>query len=165
MWKKIEKGRYLVPAHSKCIFIMLKKHNHILYKFSANLLIVASVLCVLFGNGTHVHTVFDQFSDHGDMHVYMHSHHADTNHDHKSDFDGKDDHQHSTATVDLDGTLSQKTVYKVLTDQNIFTESGEIPSIYSMKELNPLYLDLPPPDFLILPEYFYSSSLRGPPIG
>lgn len=122
-------------------------------------------MCVLFGNGTHVHTVSDHLSDHGDKHVYMHSHHADTNHEHKSEFDGKDDHQHRIATVDLDGTLSHETVNKVFTDKNILTEAGGIPSIYSMKELNPLYLDLPPPDLIILPDHLNSLSLRGPPIG
>lgn len=146
-------------------FPIVKTHNYILFKLSAKLLIAASVLYVLFGNGTHVHTVFDQFTDHGHIHVYVHAHDADTKHDHNSGFDGKDDHQHPTATIDLDGTLSQKTVFKVITVENIFTEAGVIPSIYSMKEVNPLYLDLPPPDFLISTEYYYTLSLRGPPLG
>lgn len=142
----------------------MENNNHILFKLSAKLLIVASVFCVLFGNSTHVHTVFDHFKDHGHIHVYVHAHDA-VNHDHNSEFDGKDDHQHPTASVELDGTLSQKTVNKVLIDEIIFTEAGLIPSMYVVKEANPLYLDLPPPDFLILSEYFYSLSLRGPPLG
>lgn len=144
---------------------MMKTCNCILFRLSAKLVIAASVLCVLFGNGTHVHAVFDNFSDHGNIHTYLHTHPADANHDHKSEFDGKDDHQHPIATIDLDGTLSQKTVYKVLTVENIFTEAGVTPSIYSIKEMNPLYFDLPPPDFLISTEYYYTLSLRGPPLG
>lgn len=139
--------------------------NHILYRLSAKLLITASLLCVCFGNGIHVHTVFDQFSDHGDIHVYVHAHTADANHDHELELDENNDHQHPTATVDLNGTLSQNTVKTVFADENIYSEVGVISSVYSMKEVNPLYMNLPPPDFIIVSEYFNSLSLRGPPLG
>lgn len=140
-------------------------HNHILFKISAKLLIAASVLCVLFGNGTHVHSVFDHFSDLGEIHIYVHAHPADSNHNHNSGLDGKDTHQHPTVTIDLEGTLTQKTVNKAFTDEVISTEAGEIPSVHNKKEVNPLFLDLPPPELLILSDLFSSHSLRGPPLG
>lgn len=135
-----------------------------MFKLSANLLLVASVLCVLFGNGTHVHIV-DHITAHSHFHAHahVHAHNANTSHDANSGFNGNDDHQHPIASVELDGRLSQKTVNDVLNDDVFFTVAGALSS-FSMKEVNPIYLDLPPPVFLFSSEYYYSLSLRGPPL-
>lgn len=71
-------------------------------------MIAASVLCVLFGNGTHLHTVFDHFSEHSDIHIYVHAHPADASHGHTPEFDDNETHLHPTATVELEGRLTQK---------------------------------------------------------
>jgi hypothetical protein len=185
----------LVLEHSKCIFTIVKIRTNILFNLSAHLLIGAVVFCVLFGSGAHVHTVFDLFEEHvhkhghehkqvhehglehghehkharahnhAHIHVFVHSHNAHTKHDHSSGLGENDDHQHPIATVDIEGTLSQKSVNKVLADQTITTIAGVIPSLVGMKELSPLYLDLPPPDDVICPEYSHFFSLRGPPLG
>lgn len=159
----------MVPFHSKCIFSSVDKNSHILFKLSAKLLIAASLFCVLFGNGTHLHSVFDHFLDHGHIHAYVHAHPADSNYDHNynyaEEFDREDAHQHPTATIDLEGILAPKTVDIVFSDEINFTEAGEIPSVHNIKEVNPLFLDLPPPDPLVLSIHFSSFSLRGPPLG
>lgn len=146
-------------------FLFVKKINHILFKLSAKLLITAVVLCVLFGNGTHLHTVFNHLSDHVDFHAFVHAHHVDTNHNSAEEFDKKDTHQHPTVSIDLEGTLTQKTVHKAYTEENFFTVAGEFPGVHSTKEVNEIFLDLPPPDLLILSDHYYSLSLRGPPTG
>jgi len=156
---------FLVLVHSKCIFLALEKSSHILFKLSANLLIAAIALCVMFGNGTHVHTVFDHFSDHGDIHAFVHVHPVDSKDDHNPEFDDEDTHQHPTATVELAGTLTQKTSNKVFSDTDGFSAVGGFTRSHVLKEQNPELLDLPPPDFIVSPQYFSSLFLRGPPLG
>lgn len=155
----------MVPVYSKCIFVVVKKISHILFKLSAYLLIAAIALCVMFGNGTHVHTAFDHFSDHGDIHASVHAHHADTNYDRVTEFDGKDEHQHHTATVDLVGTFSQKTSLKSFSGITNILAVGEFSRFHILKEQNPILLDLPPPDLLLPPRHFSSLTSRGPPLG
>jgi hypothetical protein len=141
------------------------KDCHFLYKSTIKLLIIASVLCVLFGNGTHIHSVFDHFSDHGDLHSYVHAHPADSNHSHNRELDDKGAHQHPTATIDLAGTLIQKASSKVIVFSNEAYVNVEGVSIHFFRQHNPVFLDLPPPDFILSPEFDSSLSLRGPPLG
>lgn len=134
---------------------------------TARLLIVATVLCVFFGSGVHVHALFDHLFDHGDVHTFVHSHSSDQtqNHSHAEEFDGKDEHQHPTATVNLTGTITQKTTGKVLTNIEIFSASGVLSSRKNAQSSVLLYLDLPPPDHLFQSNHLSSHSLRGPPLG
>ncbi|MFO7844918.1 MAG: hypothetical protein R6V27_00035 [Balneolaceae bacterium] len=135
------------------------------FKSTARLLIIANVLCVLFGNGAHLHSVFSHFSDHGDIHAYVHAHPADSDHNQTNESDGKDDHQHVSATLDLIGTLSQKIVEQDFSDENFTTVAGVLSHNQNIVDANPVFLDLPPPDFLVESDHFYSFSLRGPPLG
>jgi len=139
----------------------------IAFKQTARLLLVASVLCVFFGNGVHVHAIFDHVFDHGDVHAFVHSHSKDQsqNHSHEEEVDDKDAHQHPTATVDLTGTLSQKTTSKASTSTELYSASGISSSQKIVRSTIPLYLDLPPPDHLFQQNHFSSYSLRGPPVG
>ena len=155
----------MVLAYSKCIFIIMKTNNHILFKLSAKLLISATVLIVLFGNGTQVHAVFNHFLDLGDFHAYVHAHPADADHNQANEFDGKDDHQHTTVTIELDGTLNQKVVHQNYTDENFSTVAVGLSCNQDIADANPVFLDLPPPDFLVESDHLYSLSLRGPPLG
>ncbi|WP_428236511.1 hypothetical protein [Gracilimonas sp.] len=146
---------------------MEKLNNHILFKSAANLVIVASILCVLFGNGLHVHALFDHIFDHGDVHafVHIHSNEQDQNHSHAKEFDDKDAHRHPTATVELTGTLNQKTTNKVSTNTELFSSPAVLSSQRTLQSPILLYLDLPPPDHLYQSNHFSSYSLRGPPLG
>ena len=146
---------------------MINLTQKIAFKQTARLLIVASVLCVFFGNGVHAHAIFDHVFDHGDVHAFVHSHSKDQsqNYSHEEEVDDKDAHQHPTATVDLTGTLSQKTTSKASTSTELYSASGISSSQKIVRSTIPLYLDLPPPDHLFQQNHFSSYSLRGPPVG
>lgn len=146
---------------------MIELTRKIAFKQTARLLIVASMLCVFFGNGVHVHAIFDHIFDHGDVHAFVHSHSEDQNqnHSHAKEFDDKDTHQHPTATVDLTGTLSQKTTNKSSTTTDSFSSPGILSSHSVSQTPILLYLDLPPPDLLYKSSHFSFYSLRGPPLG
>lgn len=146
---------------------MIKLTRKIAFKLTTRLLIVASILCVFFGNGVHVHAIFDHIFEHGDVHAFVHSHSDDQDqkHNHAEEVDDKDAHQHPTATVDLTGTLTQKTTSKASTNTELFSASGVFSSHRTLQSLILLYLDLPPPDHLYPFNHFSSYSLRGPPLG
>lgn len=141
--------------------------NNKLCKHTARLLIIAGMLCVLFGNGSHIHTVLDHMSDHGGIHLFVHSH-SDVpfqDHHHPGGFDDNTTHHHPTATVDLTGTLTQKTTGTSFDSGIVFYASGASSGHTISETPNPLFLDLPPPDDLYQSRYFSSYSLRGPPLG
>jgi hypothetical protein len=146
---------------------VIKVNENIAFKQTARLLIVASILCVFFGNGVHVHTMFDHLFDHGNVLAFVHSHSddQDQNHSHAEEFDEKDAHQHPTATVDLTGILTQKTTNKASTSTDSFSFQGFLSSYSISQSPILLYLDLPPPDHLYQFNHFSSTSLRGPPLG
>lgn len=146
---------------------MIKINENIAFKQTARLLIVASILCVFFGNGVHVHALFDDLFEHGDVHAFVHSHSENhvQNHSHEEEFDEKDTHQHPTATVDLTGTLNQKTISKASTNTRLFSVPAVFSSQRTLESPILLYLDLPPPDHLYQFNHFSSYSLRGPPLG
>jgi len=139
----------------------------IAFKTTARLLVVASVLCVFFGNGVHVHAIFDHMFEHGDVHAFVHSHSEDQtqNHNHAEEFDNKDAHQHPTATVDLKGTITNKTTSKASTNTELYSTPGALSSQKIVRSPIPLYLDLPPPNHLFQQNHFSSYSRRGPPLG
>ncbi|MFP8489943.1 hypothetical protein ACKGJO_12715 [Gracilimonas sp. Q87] len=138
-----------------------------MFKQTARLLIVASVLCVFLGNGVHFHGIFDHIFDHGDIHAFVHSHSEDQaqSHSHAEEFDDRDAHQHPTPTVDLTGTLTQKTTSKASTNTELFSTPAVLSSQRPLESSILLYLDLPPPVHLYQSNHFSSYSLRGPPLG
>jgi hypothetical protein len=144
---------------------VIKLNQKIAFKQTAWLLILASMLCVFFGNGVHVHAIFDHLFEHGDVHAFVHAHSGDQNHSHAKEFDNKEDHQHPIATVDLTGTHTQKTTSKASTNSDQFSSQGVLNSISISETPLPLFLDLPPPDNLFQFRYFSSYTLRGPPLG
>lgn len=146
---------------------MIELTRKIAFKQTARLLIVASVLCVFFGNGVHVHALFDHMFEHGDVHAFVHSHSEDQaqNHSHAEAFDDRNTHQHPTATVDLTGTITHKTTSKASPNTELFSALGVLSSQRTLQSPILLYLDLPPPDHLYLSNHFSSYSLRGPPLG
>ncbi|MBO6792792.1 MAG: hypothetical protein JJ895_02685 [Balneolaceae bacterium] len=144
---------------------MKLQKQHSITKISAKLLIVASLACVLFGNGVHIHSMVDHIFDHGDLHVLIHAH------DHSSDTSEEGQHtsdqendNHQIAKVDLFGVLSQTNLLAtysnlkisfvmVIQDWDIHTGSV---IVYE--------LDLPPPDKSSSEFLSSSHSLRAPPL-
>lgn len=148
-----------------CYFLLvnyLKKHN--IFKVSAQTLIGATFLCVLFGNGVHFHSVLDHVFDHGDIHVLVHAHpHTDQVQEgnHTSNFASKD---HYVATVDLTGILSPSRTKTLQLEPNSNSIAVIQETEFSFMLDYLVLLDLPPPD---ITHYKYSSlsfSLRAPPI-
>lgn len=111
----------------------------------------------------HIHALFDQ----GGVHAVVHAH-ADTHqksHSHSNELEDNDSHQHPTVTVDLIGTLLQKSTSGDFTVNNSSLSAVIFSTSQYSETLIPLYLDLPPPDHLHQTTYFPSYSLRGPPKG
>jgi hypothetical protein len=133
-------------------------------KITAKLILTAIFICILFGNGLHLHSVFNHLFDHGDIHAYVHIHSSDSSDEHNPEFDDKDAHQHPTATVQLTGTLTQKTTSKASTNTDIFSVSGALSSRKTSQFPRLHYLDLPPLDLFYQSNHFSSLSLRGPPL-
>jgi len=149
---------------------VIKNKKSTFFKLSANLLIIASVVCVLFGNGTHLHSVFDHFSDHGDIHIHLHAHSSDsgvedTGHAHSSDLDDRDAHEHPTATVDLNGTISQKTSNSSFDIEISSLAVGLFTEFSFVQEYSLEFQNLPPPKTPHSTDFFSSLLLRGPPVG
>lgn len=133
-------------------------------KTSARLLIVASLACVFFGNGVHVHSLIDHIFDHGDVHIVIHAHDHSTNsdkEDHHTSNPEKDNHQ--VAKVDLNGILLQSRVLvdhpKIITNvvANVSDWDFEATTDHNFE------LDLPPPEISYLGFSPSSFSLRAPP--
>jgi len=132
---------------------------------SAKLLIVASLVCVLFGNGVHVHYMVDHLIDHGDVHIVLHAHNqsqdAQTEDHHTSDQE-KDSHQ--VAEVDLTGILSHSRLSVSHPDVIAPIVAVVLEWDFPASSDNVFELDLPPPE-IDYPVFSPSSfSLRAPPL-
>lgn len=138
--------------------------NSIISKISAQFLLVASFLCILFGNGVHVHSMID----HWDLHVFVHAHDHDhsTSSEHEGDshpFDSKENH-HKVAKVDSNGVLvhskSLKTQIHLSANHTaVISEAVVIKRLDTGSDL-----DLPPPDIIQSEFTPQSNSLRAPPL-
>jgi hypothetical protein len=153
-------------AISKYFFDVKRKADQIIKKITAALICAGLAFSVLFGQGTHLHSIFDHLFDHGDIHVYVHSHSHSADHEHEgSRFDLEDSHNHPISELNL------KSVRTSTPQQNGFQLSQTFVGVVSFDagsitdELNPTYLDLPPPDHISDLDYSYSFSLRAPPVG
>lgn len=146
---------------------MIKLTQKIAFKHTTRLLIIASALCVFFGNGVHVHAIFDHLFEHGDVHAIVHSHLEDhvQNHSHAEEFGDEDAHQHQTATVDLTGTITQKSTNKASANSDLFSSPGLLSNYSISQTITPINLGLPPPEPEYHTNHFSSYSLRGPPLG
>ena len=139
-----------------------KKHR--IFKLSAEALILASTLCVLFGNGVHFHSMFNHIFDHGDIHVLVHAHsHSDQKAD-NSHASNDADKEHEVSTIDLSGILShsKKITAQIESTSNLFATITNTEFGLSVDNLT--LLDLPPPDIFYSQDVHLSLSLRAPPL-
>lgn len=129
-------------------------------------MVVATLFCVLFGQGTHLHDLDIHISGHLDIHAHLHAHEShdqpmQTNHNQE----GKK-HQHKVSTAsDIIGTLAPS--IQVKSDMNV---EPVISSVAAGKLINqkfeeiPTLFDLPPPSPVSNQYHLSSFSRRGPPI-
>ena len=145
------------------LFVNIFKRNRI-FKLSAQALILASTLCVLFGNGVHLHSMLDHIFDHGDVHVVLHAHsHSDQKAD-NSHASNDADKEHEVSTIDLSGILShsKKITIQVESISDLFATITNTEFGFSLDNLT--LLDLPPPDITYSQNVYLFFSLRAPPI-
>lgn len=138
---------------------MKKVEDHIICRLTAKLLLVSSFLCILLGNGLHIHPIFD----HGEFHAVVHAHSSDVVKTGKTLFDDSNS-QHQVPYAELAGVLShnQKTT---VDSPTTLVLSSVFSSLVFYPQKQPLTLfDLPPPKHV--PSLYHLSSffLRGPPI-
>lgn len=155
-------------AISEYFFNVKRKADQIIKKITAAFICAGLAFSVLFGQGAHLHSIFDHLFDHGDIHVYVHSHSHSQSADHEhegSGYDFEDSHNHPITKLNL------KSVRTTTHQQNGFQLSQYFAGVISgdteptADELNPTYLDLPPPDLISDLYHSYSFSLRAPPVG
>lgn len=128
------------------------------------MIVGASIFCVLFGQGTHIHQLDIHIDDHFDVHVHIHAHESH-NEPYQADSDHAS-HQHEVSTAsDINGTLtsSLKVKYDVKTDRIISLNIG-FNLINRELDETPTLFDLPPPRSVSSQYYLSSFSRRGPPI-
>lgn len=147
---------------------MKRKADHITKKITSALICAGLVFSVLFGQGTHLHSIFDHLFDHGDIHLYVHSHSHSQSADHEhegSGYDLEDSHNHPISKLNL------KSVRTATHQQNGFQLSPSFAGVissdseFTVDDLHETYLNLPPPDHISSLYQKYSFSLRAPPVG
>ncbi len=134
--------------------------THNVFKQIAGILIIGCALTILFGEGAHLHAVFDHFNDHNnDVHTLFHAHSDDKGSDAESE-----EHQHEVSSIDIYGILASGVKADVIIDatSNLFISTA---IIFAEFDDQPNYLfDLPPPDKSFNQYHSFSFSLRGPPL-
>lgn len=127
------------------------------------MIVGASIFCVLFGQGTHIHQLDVHIDEHFHVHVHIHAHESH-NEPIQAASEG-DNHQHKVSTAsDINGTLTPP--INIETDLKALAvlsrDTGFSPLNRELDETTTLF-DLPPPRS-VLSQYCLSSfSHRGPP--
>lgn len=145
---------------------MFRRSNHIVKVTTGLLIVAATLFCVLFGQGTHLHDLDIHIGDHLDVHVHVHaheSHDVQTQADHNEE---DDTHQHEVSTAsDIIGTLTSP--YQVSPDIQSFIVFGldaGLDAVNLILQQSPTLFDLPPPRPAGNQYHLSSFSRRGPPI-
>lgn len=145
---------------------MFKNNKHIV-KITTGLLIVAATLfCVLFGQGAHLHDLDIHISSHLDVHAHFHAHESHDEQNQADHNEEDDTHQHEVSTAnDIIGTLTSP--YQVSPDIQSFMvlclDAGS-DAVNVTLRLSPTLFDLPPPRPAGNQYHLSSFSRRGPPI-
>ncbi|MDZ7682661.1 MAG: hypothetical protein U5J63_13350 [Fodinibius sp.] len=145
---------------------MFKSNTHIV-KIATGLLIVAATLfCVLFGQGAHLHDLDIHISSHFDVHAHVHAHES---HDEQTQADHNQEdntHQHEVSTAnDIIGTLTSP--YQVSPEMQSFIAVGldAGSDAFNLRlQQSPTLFALPPPRPMPNQYHLSSFSRRGPPI-
>lgn len=132
--------------------------------FSAQLVLLGCLFCVLFGQGLHIHEISLHLTDHLDIHAHVHAHEsheepARANTDH-------DKHQHEVSTTsDITGKLAPSIQVKTdLNPQSVLSPVVAGKLINQEFEEIPTLFDLPPPRPSSSQYHLSSFSHRGPPV-
>jgi len=143
------------------------KNNKHIVKITTGLLIVAATLfCVLFGQGAHLHDLDIHISSHLDVHAHFHAHESHDEQNQADHNEEDDTHQHEVSTAnDIIGTLTSP--YQVSPDIQSFMvlclDAGS-DAVNVTLRLSPTLFDLPPPRPAGNQYHLSSFSRRGPPI-
>lgn len=145
---------------------MLKDNKHIV-KITTGLLIVAATLfCVLFGQGTHLHDLDIHIGSHFDVHAHLHAHDSHDEpfqNDHNQD---DSDHRHKVKTAsDIIGTLTSQVQVKNDKITDVVFSPVTCTKLADPKlSETPFLFALPPPRPVFNQYHLSSFSHRGPPI-
>jgi hypothetical protein len=146
------------------LIVHTKRKNNI-SKFCARLLIVSSLICVLFGNGVHVHSLIDHIFEHGDIHVYIHAHdnRSSTSDENQHTSDEENDN-HQIAKVDLNGVSTQSRYLASNIDVSEIVVAVLTVRDFQLDKDHISELDRPPPEVSYFGFSPSSFSLRAPPL-
>lgn len=145
---------------------MFENNNHIGKTAIGLLIVAASLFCVLFGQGTHLHDFDIHIGNHFDVHAHVHAHEShdepmQADHDHNQE-DNTHRHEVSTAS-DIVGTLTYPLKVKPDVRSQVAGVITEYNSIDLKLEQPPTLFDLPPPRPTPNQYHLFSFSRRGPP--
>jgi hypothetical protein len=145
---------------------VFRSNKHIVKITTGLLVVTATLFCVLFGQGAHLHDLDIHISSHLDVHAHVHAHES---HDEQTQADHNEEdntHQHEVNTAnDIIGTLTSP--YQVSPDiQPVIVfgfDAGSEAFNLSLQQ-SPTLFGLPPPRPAGNQYYLSSFSRRGPPI-
>lgn len=145
---------------------MLKNCKHIVKTIAGLLVVAATLFCVLFGQGAHLHDLDIHISSHLDVHAHLHAH-QDHNEQTQAHHNQEDDtHQHEVSTAsDIIGTITPP--HQLNSNIQSFTVLGLDSGSEALKlklQQSPTLFDLPPPRPAGNQYHLSSFFLRGPPI-
>ncbi|NIT58441.1 MAG: hypothetical protein GWN00_20095, partial [Aliifodinibius sp.] len=102
---------------------MSKGNKHIVKSITSLLIVAATLFCVLFGQGTHLHDFAIHISSHFDVHAHVHAHESHSEQSQADRNQADDAHQHEVSTAsDIIGTLTSP--YQVSPDTQSFIVIG-----------------------------------------
>jgi len=137
-------------------------------KTTGLLIVAATLFCVLFGQGTHLHDLDIHISSHLDVHVHLHAHES---HDEPMQADQNEEennHRHEVSTAsDIIGTLTSSFQVRPVIVSYVVPFSvdlGPVNTINPVLQQSPTLFDLPPPRAVPNRYHLTSFSRRGPPI-
>ena len=145
---------------------MFKDNKHIFKSITGLFIAAATLFCILFGQGTHLHDLEIHISSHLDIHAHVHAHESHDEQTQTNQNQENNTHQHEVSTAnDIIGTLTSH--YQVSSDiQPIIVFGFDAGSESNSPRLqqSPILFDLPPPRPAGNQYHLSSFYRRGPPI-
>ena len=145
---------------------MFKSNKHTVKITTGLLIVVATLFCVLFGQGAHLHDLDIHIGSHLDVHAHVHAHESHSEQTQTNQNQEDDTHKHEVSTSnDIIGTLTSP--YQVSPDVQSFVVLGlDVGSdaVNLTLQQSPTLFDLPPPTPAGNQYHLFSLSQRGPPI-